>query len=39
MYADKITYAKTIDESPYRRTKQINFNTENNQSLKHQQKK
>jgi excinuclease ABC subunit B len=33
MYADKITASmqKTIDETNYRRTKQINFNTENNQ--------
>ena len=33
MYADKITMSmqKTIDETNYRRTKQINFNTENNQ--------
>jgi excinuclease ABC subunit B len=33
MYADKITASmqKTIDETSYRRTKQINFNTENNQ--------
>jgi excinuclease ABC subunit B len=33
MYADKITISmqKTIDETNYRRTKQINFNTENNQ--------
>jgi excinuclease ABC subunit B len=32
MYADKITNSmqKTIDETNYRRTKQINFNTENN---------
>ena len=32
MYADKITTSmqKTIDETNYRRTKQINFNTENN---------
>ena len=32
MYADKITVSmqKTIDETNYRRTKQINFNTENN---------
>ena len=32
MYADKITTSmqKTIDETTYRRTKQINFNTENN---------
>ena len=32
MYADKITSSmqKTIDETNYRRTKQINFNTENN---------
>ncbi|MBA4276156.1 excinuclease ABC subunit UvrB [Flavobacterium sp.] len=32
MYADKITASmqKTIDETNYRRTKQINFNTENN---------
>ncbi len=32
MYADKITVSmqKTIDETTYRRTKQINFNTENN---------
>jgi excinuclease ABC subunit B len=32
MYADKITGSmqKTIDETTYRRTKQINFNTENN---------
>ena len=32
MYADKITASmqKTIDETSYRRTKQINFNTENN---------
>jgi excinuclease ABC subunit B len=32
MYADKITASmqKTIDETTYRRTKQINFNTENN---------
>jgi excinuclease ABC subunit B len=31
MYADKITASmqKTIDETNYRRTKQINFNTEN----------
>lgn len=33
MYADKITDSmqKTIDETNYRRTKQINFNIENNQ--------
>jgi excinuclease ABC subunit B len=33
MYADKITASmqKTIDETSYRRTKQINFNTANNQ--------
>jgi excinuclease ABC subunit B len=33
MYADKITASmqKTIDETEYRRTKQINFNTQNNQ--------
>ena len=33
LYADKITVSmqKTIDETNYRRTKQINFNTENNQ--------
>ncbi len=33
MYADKITASmqKTIDETNYRRTKQINFNTANNQ--------
>ena len=33
MYADKITASmqKTIDETNYRRNKQINFNTENNQ--------
>ncbi|MEZ7497643.1 excinuclease ABC subunit UvrB [Flavobacterium sp. Arc3] len=33
MYADKITSSmqKTIDETNYRRTKQINFNVENNQ--------
>ncbi|KAF2328198.1 excinuclease ABC subunit UvrB [Flavobacterium daemonense] len=32
MYADKITASmqRTIDETNYRRTKQINFNTENN---------
>ena len=32
LYADKITASmqKTIDETDYRRTKQINFNTENN---------
>jgi excinuclease ABC subunit B len=32
MYADKITNSmqKTIDETNYRRTKQINFNTDNN---------
>ncbi len=32
MYADKITMSmqKTIDETNYRRTKQIHFNTENN---------
>jgi excinuclease ABC subunit B len=32
MYADKITVSmqKTIDETNYRRTKQINFNSENN---------
>lgn len=32
MYADKITESmqKTIDETNYRRTKQINFNTQNN---------
>ena len=32
MYADKITTSmqKTMDETNYRRTKQINFNTENN---------
>jgi len=32
MYADKITASmqKTIDETDYRRTKQIHFNTENN---------
>ena len=32
MYADKITASmqKTIDETSYRRTKQINYNTENN---------
>jgi excinuclease ABC subunit B len=31
MYADKITASmqKTIDETDYRRTKQINFNTNN----------
>ncbi|QIH40365.1 excinuclease ABC subunit UvrB [Flavobacterium sp. Sr18] len=34
MYADKITASmqKTIDETNYRRTKQINYNTENNQT-------
>ncbi|MFT5254116.1 MAG: excinuclease ABC subunit B [Flavobacteriales bacterium] len=34
MYADKITASmqKTIDETNYRRTKQINFNTANNQT-------
>ncbi|MBC5842379.1 excinuclease ABC subunit UvrB [Flavobacterium sp. F-380] len=34
MYGDKITASmqKTIDETEYRRTKQINFNTENNQT-------
>jgi excinuclease ABC subunit B len=34
MYADKITASmqKTIDETDYRRTKQINFNTDNNQT-------
>ena len=34
MYADKITASmqKTIDETEYRRSKQINFNTENNQT-------
>jgi excinuclease ABC subunit B len=34
MYADKITDSmqKTIDETNYRRTKQINFNLENNQT-------
>jgi excinuclease ABC subunit B len=33
MYADKITASmqKTIDETDYRRTKQINFNVANNQ--------
>jgi excinuclease ABC subunit B len=33
MYADKITASmqKTIDETNYRRTKQINFNTDNHQ--------
>ena len=33
MYADKITSSmqKTMDETSYRRTKQINFNTQNNQ--------
>ena len=33
LYADKMTQSmqKTIDETNYRRTKQINFNTENNQ--------
>ena len=33
MYADKVTASmqKTIDETNYRRTKQINFNTDNNQ--------
>ena len=33
MYADKITASmqKTIDETSYRRTKQINYNTENNE--------
>ena len=33
MYADKITASmqKTINETNYRRTKQINFNTDNNQ--------
>jgi len=33
MYADKITASmqKTIDETNYRRTKQINFNTDNSQ--------
>ena len=32
MYADKITKSmqKTIDETEYRRNKQINYNTENN---------
>jgi excinuclease ABC subunit B len=32
LYADKITASmqKTIDETNYRRTKQINFNTQNN---------
>ncbi|RKS92258.1 excinuclease ABC subunit B [Flavobacterium limicola] len=34
MYADKITASmqKTIDETNYRRTKQINYNTANNQT-------
>ena len=34
MYADKITASmqKTIDETNYRRTKQINYNTEHNQT-------
>ncbi|MGO4905287.1 excinuclease ABC subunit UvrB [Flavobacterium sp. W20_MBD1_R3] len=34
MYADKITASmqKTIDETNYRRTKQINYNTKNNQT-------
>jgi excinuclease ABC subunit B len=34
MYVDKITASmqKTIDETDYRRTKQINFNTDNNQN-------
>ena len=33
MYADKVTSSmqKTIDETNYRRTKQINFNSDNNQ--------
>ncbi len=33
MYADKITASmqKTIDETNYRRTKQLNYNTDNNQ--------
>ena len=33
MYADKVTASmqKTIDETNYRRTKQINFNSDNNQ--------
>jgi excinuclease ABC subunit B len=32
MYADKITASmQKIDETDYRRTKQINFNTANNQ--------
>lgn len=41
MYADKITVSmqKTIDETNYRRTKQINFNTENNQVPKALNKK
>jgi excinuclease ABC subunit B len=41
MYADKITASmqKTIDETNYRRTKQINFNTENNQVPKALNKK
>jgi excinuclease ABC subunit B len=35
MYADKITASmqKTIDETDYRRTKQINFNTATPQAL------
>lgn len=41
MYADKITDSmqKTIDETNYRRTKQINFNLENNQVPKALNKK
>ncbi|MCV9930526.1 excinuclease ABC subunit UvrB [Flavobacterium sp. LS1R49] len=41
MYADKITASmqKTIDETNYRRTKQINFNLENNQVPKALNKK
>lgn len=41
MYADKITASmqKTIDETNYRRTKQINFNIENNQVPKALNKK
>jgi excinuclease ABC subunit B len=37
MYADKITASmqKTIDETDYRRTKQINFNTATTRFLKH----
>ena len=41
MYADKITASmqKTIDETNYRRTKQINFNLDNNQVPKALNKK